>query len=190
MTLKVHTASVTSEEFDTFVALPENRDRRLEHINGEIVELVSSGLSSQAAARLLSAFEAFVFEHDLGWVTGADGGYIVAGEKYMPDCAFVSIARQSQPNTAAWNPLAPDLAVEVVSPTDRPDQVASKINTYLAANVVVVAVYVDTETIHIHRPGAQTVTLRRGDILRLEDVLPGFEIAVDRIFGYKSAADK
>ncbi|MEJ5197516.1 MAG: SdrD B-like domain-containing protein, partial [Anaerolineae bacterium] len=49
-------------------------------------------------------------------VTGADGGYRVGDERYIPDVAFVSQSRQPAPSRDAYNAIAPDLAVEVLSP--------------------------------------------------------------------------
>src|SRR5262245_61677573 len=122
---------VSVEEFERIAALPRNAHKRLEFIGGEIVEVVSSSDASEIAAQILIEIGNHVKAHDLGRVTGADGGYKVSGEDYIPDAAFISSARQPKRPHVAWNPLAPDLAVEVVSPTDKTKEIAVKVANYI-----------------------------------------------------------
>src|SRR5258708_32857327 len=110
---------VTVEEFEKIAALPENRDKRLEYIGGEIVEVVSNSLSSRITARILARISIHVETNNLGYVTDSQGGYRVSAEDYIPDVGFISKARHSKGPRETWIPYAPDLAVEVVSPTDR-----------------------------------------------------------------------
>ena len=105
--LQMVVQKVTSEEFDGFVTLPENRDRLFELIGGEIVEVVSNGKSSRWGMKIGARITLFVEQHDLGYVTGADGGYVVSGEKYIPDVAFVSKRRRRNPPTRLTIPLRP-----------------------------------------------------------------------------------
>lgn len=119
---------VPVEEFDRFVLLPENAERMFEYIGGEIVEAVSSNYSSEIGARFLIVIGMFVLSNDLGRVTGADGGYQVSGERYIPDVAFVSKAKQPEP---------PDLAVEVLLPTNDADDMRIKVVNYLRVGTVV-----------------------------------------------------
>src|SRR5688572_27367561 len=128
---------VSIEEFEKIAALPENADRHLEYIGGEIVEVVSNNLSSRIALRIGGKISNFVEAQNLGYVTGADGGYKVSGEDYIPDVGFLSKARHPKPPVDSWVPLAPDLAVEVVSPTDRAQNISVKLANYLAAGTVV-----------------------------------------------------
>lgn len=58
----------------------------------------------------------FALPRNLGEMTGADGGYTIGGEQYIPDCAFVSYLRQPASTTEAYPAIAPDLVVEVLSP--------------------------------------------------------------------------
>ncbi len=75
--------------------------------------------------------------HIKGHITGADGGYIVKGERYIPDIGFISVERQPESSHDTYNPVHPDLAVEVVSPTDGERNLAIKIANYVAAGTVV-----------------------------------------------------
>src|SRR5579859_4190624 len=127
---------VSIEEFERIAALPENAHKRLEFIGGEIVEVVSNTDASEIAIRIAARISFYVETHTLGRVTGADGGYKVSGENYIPDVGFISKARQPQRPHTSWNPLAPDLAVEVVSPTDRVQDIADKVANYLLAGTL------------------------------------------------------
>src|SRR5579859_1699904 len=142
MAIQTH-VRVSVEEFEKIAALPENKDRRLEYIGGEIVEVVSNSLSSRIAARILIRVGSYVEAHDLGYVTDAQGGYRVSGEDYMPDVGFISKAEHPTGPRETWVPYAPDLAVEVVSPSDRKSEIADKVANYLVAGTCVWYFYPD-----------------------------------------------
>lgn len=179
----VHThIRVSIEEFEKIAALPENADRRLEYIGGEIVEVVSSSEASEIAMRIAIKIGNHVEAHQLGRVTGADGGYKVSGEDYIPDVAFISNVRQPKRPNVAWNPLAPDLAVEVVSPTDRPTVIADKVANYPLAGTLLWYVFPDDKQVKVYAPGQPAKTLGIDDVLDGGKVLPGFKLAVKDIF--------
>jgi Uma2 family endonuclease len=173
---------VSIEEFEKIAALPENADRRLEYIGGEIVEVVSSSEASEIAMRIAIKIGNHVEAHQLGRVTGADGGYKVSGEDYIPDVAFISNVRQPKRPNVAWNPLAPDLAVEVVSPTDRPTVIADKVANYPLAGTLLWYVFPDDKQVKVYAPGQPAKTLGIDDVLDGGKVLPGFKLAVKDIF--------
>ncbi|MDZ4768636.1 MAG: Uma2 family endonuclease [Chloroflexota bacterium] len=173
---------MTAEQFDDYVLLPENSDRRLEWHDGEIIELVSNGKSSRTAFHLGNKLGIYVYAHRSGVLTGADGGYWVNGEKYIPDAAYLSYARQPIPASVAYNPLAPDLAIEVISPTDKPLTIARKIQNYMAAGTVVWLVDPQDRVLNVHRPGKKIITLTADDTLDGGDLLPGFTAPLADIF--------
>jgi len=178
----LQTQYVTEEEFDRFVMLPENRDRNFEYIAGEIVEVVSNSKSSSIGGRLIGRVSVHVEDNDLGRVTGADGGYVIFGERYIPDAAFISYKKQPVDPEVAYNPVAPDLAIEVLSPGNTETEMTRKIGNYLVAGTVVwVADYV-TKTIDVYTPNQPRKTLRLGDFLEGGDVLPNFRLALAQIF--------
>jgi Uma2 family endonuclease len=173
---------ITAEEFDHIATLPENLDKRLEFIGGEIVELVSDTYASEIAYTLGSEIKAFAKRNKLGRVTGADGGYYVGRDRYIPDVGFISFARQPERVRAAYNPLAPDLVVEVVSPTDIAKTTLEKVANYLAVGTVVWLVYPDEQEIQVFEPGSTVKTLSIDDTLEGGKVLPNFKLAVKDIF--------
>lgn len=104
----------------------------------------SGGEASRMSLRLGAALLEFVEAHDLGAVTGADGEYDLtqpgdAGETALaPDAAFVRADRMpaqlSPEYKKAWR-LAPDLVVEVVSPSQFRPEMAAKAKLYLKAGM-------------------------------------------------------
>jgi Uma2 family endonuclease len=91
--------------------------------------------------------------------------------------------RCSRRSFARVFPGAPDLAVEVVSPSNAPAAIHAKVADYLAAGTRLVWV-VDTEEdkIDVYRTLLAPRTTARGETLSGEDVVPGFEAAVDEVF--------
>lgn len=174
--------TVTGREFDEFVMLPENADRMFELIGGEIVEVVSNGKSSRIGMKVGARITIFVDEHGLGYVTGADGGYRVSGERYIPDAAFVSKQRQPQPSNEAYNPIAPDLAVEVLSPSNTDTEMRIKVVNYLRAGTTLWVVDADKKQVEIYSPKHPPKTVGVDGVLDGGDVLPGFTLPVREIF--------
>lgn len=176
------TQHLTVEEFDNVVLQPENRDRMLEYVGGEIIEVVSNNYSSEVAASILTEIGGFVKKNKLGRVTGADGGYRVSGERYIPDVAFVSKARQPEPSYEAYNPIAPDLAVEVLSPGNTHHEMRVKTVNYLRAGTTLWIVDPELKRVEVYRPDYAPVTLEIGDTLGSVAALPGFTLPVRDIF--------
>ena len=80
-------------------------------------------------------------------------------------------------------PRPPDLAVEVLSPDDRPGYVREKVAEWLEAGTLVVWV-VDprTRTVTIHEAGERAVVFGESEVLSGDDLLPGFELPVRDVF--------
>jgi Uma2 family endonuclease len=160
--------TMTVEQFEVWVNRPENVEHDYEFIGGEIVSAVTHPLASKIAARFARYIGTYVDDNELGHVTGADGGYLVGNERYMPDVGYISFDRQPVlQSEEGYIPNAPDLAVEVASPNDTPRQITIKISNYLAAGTVVWVVYPDTQEVQVHAPG-QTV-----QVLTTKDTLHG-----------------
>jgi Uma2 family endonuclease len=172
----------TTEEFDRFVTLPENADRLFEYCAGEVVEVVSNNYSSEIAMLIGAMLVLFVKKERLGHVTGADGGYVVAGQRFIPDVAFISSSRQPHPSREAYNPSPPDLAVEVLSPSDDSANLRMKVVSYLKAGTVVWVVDPDKKQVEIYAPDQLPKTANLDDTLAGGDVLPGFTLPVKDIF--------
>jgi Uma2 family endonuclease len=178
----IETRHMTVEEFDRWVLLPENADRSYEYILGEVVEVVSNNYSSQIGILVGGLLAVHVNQNRLGFVTGADGGYMVMGERYIPDAAFISKTRQSKPSRAAYNPLSPDLVIEVLSPTNDDEQMRVKIANYLAAGAVVWLFDPDKQQVEVYILRQKVLRIGKEGVLDGGDILPGFQIALKDVF--------
>lgn len=100
-----------------------------------------------------------------------------------PDVAFVAPEQlRGEELPTGWIEGGPDLAVEVVSPSDTVRGLREKAEEYLAAGTRLVWI-VDAEgrTVEEHRPGAPPRLFAAGDVLEGRDVLPGFTVAVEEL---------
>src|SRR5439155_20989115 len=113
------THRLTIAEFLTFCELPENAHKRFELINGVPVEMPpSSQRNTVLAIRIARLIGNHVDANDLGYVTGADGGYELGPhDTRLPNVGFIAKARAGK-LTGVTFPVAPDLAVEVISPSE------------------------------------------------------------------------
>jgi len=180
--MAVQSHRVTVEEFDQFISQPENDGRRFEYIEGEIVEVVSNNYCSLLAIRIAGRILNYVESKNLGYITGADGGYQIGNHRYLPDVAFISKKKQPEPSHETFNTNPPDLAVEVLSPTDKPGKVRTKIANYLAVGTAVWIVDPEEKEIEVYIPYKTAQALRLGDVLDGGDVLPGFKLPLKDIF--------
>lgn len=126
----------------------------------------------------------FVREHSLGRVYDQSGFVLERGPDtfFGPDLAFVRRERLPA-DLDAWPELAPDLVVEVVSPSQSGPSIEEKVALYLAVGVLLVWV-VDPRrrTVHVCRADGSDVLLTEQDELDGEDVLPGFGLPVAQLF--------
>jgi Uma2 family endonuclease len=114
----------TVEEFEKFVDLPENAQKYFEYIAGEMVEKLPRPYAAAIAARV-SGYLSLVLKNT-GHLTSVRGGYIVDGERYAPDVAFIRKSKQAHLAERGYNPAPPDLAVEVLSPSNDPGDMRIK----------------------------------------------------------------
>jgi Uma2 family endonuclease len=101
-----------------------------------------------------------------------------------PDVAFVRAERIAEARlpTGFW-PGAPDLAVEVLSPSDTADEVGEKVAEYLRAGTeLVVLVYPRTRPVGLFRPDSTARFLTEDETLALGEPLPGFTCRVADLF--------
>lgn len=174
---------LSAAEFEALARQPANQGRRLEFIQGEIIEVVSSWEPAELAGLFLGFILLFVRANRLGKVTGADGGYAVGDERVIPDVGFVRGERlPASLKGIVWFPGAPDLAVEVLSPSDRPQEMRLKLTNYLAAGTTVWVVDPELATVEVHTPGQAAQLVRAGETLTGGAVLPGFVLPLREIF--------
>jgi Uma2 family endonuclease len=166
----------TDEEL---MALPD--DGKYELVDGELLHLSPAGARhGDVVAELLARMRLFVKERRIGRVFDGQTGFrLPDGNLRSPDISFVAAARLPGDVPAGFLHVAPDLAVEVLSPTDRAGDLAHKVGEYLAVGVRLLWV-VDPEkgTAVVYRPGAPPRTVREDGALDGADVIPGFSCSL------------
>lgn len=100
------------------------------------------------------------------------------------DLMFISHERYARWGSATYLDVAPELVVEVMSPTDRRSDVLDKVRDYLSAGVDRVWV-VDPklQCVLAYRTLTDVQRFEMGDVLADEELLPGFRVAVADLFG-------
>ena len=161
-------------------------NKRTELVCGVLVVREPAGYQhGEVAMRLAVAIFAHVEAHGLGRVFAAETGFTLTRNPdtvRAPDVAFVSTARLPDPPPRGFAELAPDLAVEVLSPDDRPGEVLAKVGDWLDAGARVVWVVDPIRVIaRVYRADGSESILGETDALRGEDVLPGFEYQLSAI---------
>ncbi len=105
-----------------------------------------------------------------------------------PEVLFLSHERDARgKRREGFLEIAPELTVEIRSPTDRPGEGQRKLGEYFAAGVRQVwMIDPATRTVQVHDSGGEPLSLARGAVLTggevLQEVLPGFKLPVDDIF--------
>jgi len=172
---------------EDFWQLPDDGQKH-ELVAGELTQMPPSGfLHGTVAGNFARLLGEYVAKYDVGVISVAEAGYTLRQNPdtvRAPDVAFVSkerILAHGKPEKF-WEG-APDLAVEVVSPNDRFDDVLGKVQEYLAAGARLVWVALPrTKSIMVYHPNGVIKILQEGDDLQGEDVLPGFVCLVQKIF--------
>ena len=160
---------------------------RCELVLGELVMMSPAGFDhSRIALALGAALRNFVKPRGLGVVAGADGGFQIHDNPdtvRVPDVAYVRAERVPAAPPRGFFQGPPDLAVEVISPTDRFSEVTAKVEEWLAAGCREVWV-VDPQarTVSVCLTGTEITILAEGDLLTGGDLLPGFELPVAEVF--------
>ncbi len=160
-------------------------DYQYELHSGTIVKMApSSMMPSVIAARMLGQLARHLANHDSGFLTGADGAYVLSGDTtFAPDVGYISYARQPELLERGFVPQAPELAVEVLSPTDKLDDIRRKATTYLQHGTRLVwLVFPVSQTVEIYQPDTDPQTLTLSDTLSGAPVLPGFQLRLRELF--------
>ncbi|MHC4134084.1 MAG: Uma2 family endonuclease [Planctomycetota bacterium] len=159
---------------------------RCELVRGELRMMIPPSFQhGRSTIKLTGPILNHVEAHGLGTVAAAETGFLLSRDPdtvRAPDIAFVRAARGPGPDRGYF-PGAPDLAVEVLSPDDRPGHVREKVAEWIEAGARAVWV-VDprTRTVTVRTPPGDPRVLQETDTLGGGDVLPGFTLAVREIF--------
>lgn len=172
----------TVEEFEQIADSPENKDRLLELIDGEIVEKMPTEEHGVVVTNLILKLAGFVNEGKLGRV-GTEVRHRSPSNNRnarLPDVSFNSAKRPLVKKGSV--PEMPDLAVEVQSPDDTIKEMRESARFYLAhGSKVVWLVFPMQRIIEVYTSGEESI-LTENDTLTGGDVLPGFSLAVADVF--------
>lgn len=160
---------------------------RCELVQGELVMMTPAGYEhGRVIGRLAWRLGGFVEQNELGEVSGAETGFQIRHAPdtvRAPDLAFVRAQRLPRSSLLGYFQGAPDLAVEVLSPHDRATEVLSKVYDWLDAGCRAVWVIdPQTRTVTVYHSRERIVALRDMDVLRDEELIPGFSVAVSDVF--------
>jgi Uma2 family endonuclease len=167
----------------------EYAEKRLELIEGELIEMSPAGGKHGGLASQMDRLVGnHVDDNDLGYVTAAETGYTLFKNPdgkdtvLAPDVGFVRKDRLPEGLPDGYVPLAPDLAVEVVSPNDSAAEIHNKVMKYLKYGTRLVWVlYFDTESaVAYNASGAQVIDVE--GTLDGGDVVPGLKIPMRKLF--------
>jgi len=167
-----------------------------ELIDGELNEKNVGAISSQVGLKLGGRLDAWALAGDRGEVFGADTGFQCFDDDpkrvRKPDVSFVSRERMAPEDVPEGHVLiAPDLAVEVVSPHDTVYEIESKVREYLAAGVRLVwLINPDSRSARVHRGDGSITGIAEDGTLQGEDVLPGFACRLGDVLPVRRARAK
>ena len=161
---------------------------RYELVKGELKKMAPAGSEhGDLAMRIGWRLAQHVENHKLGKTFASETGFQIASNPdsvRAPDLAFVSEKRVEEAGEViGYWPGAPDLAVEVISPTDRYTAVQAKVLDWLDAGTLMVAVVNPRQqTVTVYRSRTDITILTGNDIMDGQDVVPGWTLAIRELF--------
>lgn len=185
---------------DEFYAVAGRKNDRFELVRGEVRPTrPTSGGHGTVSMNLVGRLWLYVDQHELGQVFGDNVGFVLPLPPEMarrsldgelrdtvrsPDAAFVRRERIPAGGFGeGWVRLAPDFAVEVLSPDETATETDEKLEDYRAAGTALLwVVHPGRRRVTVHAAHAPTRWVHSGDTLDGGDVIPGFTIAVDVLF--------
>ena len=173
---------MTAEEFDSSPFAETH-----ELIRGELYPIMPAGTLHGIVTNRLSAYlTMFVIENNLGEVTAAETGFKLVNQSTVgADVAFVSNAKFAEFGVPdSFFPTAPDLAVEVVSPSNTSEEISTKVEDYLSSGSRLVwIVYPERKVVVVYRRNNTVSFLHENEELTGEDVIPDFRFPLEKLFG-------
>jgi len=161
-----------------------------ELIDGILVEKPMATYEALVAGMLLTFINNYLYDHDIGIALPGDGLLrLLPGRVRAPDVSFISWKRMPNQELGreAIASLAPDLAVEVLSPSNTEAEIGQKIQEYFGAGGKLVwIVDPNARTVRVYTSPRRSVLLTEDDTLDGRKVLPGFSLSVRQWFARAS----
>lgn len=184
----LETRTGIADQFMTGEALAELGDiGRCELVDGRIVMKSPTGwLHGDVEHRIGYSLGLFVDQNPIGRVLVGEVGIYTRRHPDTvrgADVIFISNERLAQTISKSYLDIAPELVVEVMSPDDRWTEVKQKLREYFALGVILVVVADPSDrTVAVYRSLTDVRIGTEGDMLTLEEVLPGFSIPISALY--------
>ena len=176
-------ATKTLLTLEQFEQLPDNGMRH-ELDEGELISMPSPfTLHGKVQARTTILLD-FAHQRSLGLVVTDTGFRLSHDTVRAPDVSFIRAERANGLELERRFEGAPDLAVEIISPSETAAEIAHKVRHYLHGGVEVVWVlYPRDRTIHVFESSHNAQILEAEEMLEAPTLLPGFSVRVSEFFG-------
>lgn len=171
---------------DELEQMPDDDSVQIELDEGELIRMPPAGMDhGDCEIEIAYVLKDYVKKHDLGKVYGAETGFKLSDDTVRaPDVAFVRKERLAAVHRKGFGKGAPDLAVEIFSPSDSVRQLMRKVKQYFAAGCHTVwIVYPERREIQVLEATGADRLLGAGDSLEAPELLPGFSAPIQPIFG-------
>jgi Uma2 family endonuclease len=170
---------------DELEQMPDDDSVQIELDEGELITVPPAGEEhGNIELGIGSDLRVFVRKHKLGRVYPGDTGFRLSRDTVRsPDVAFVRKERVESIRSQGFAKGAPDLAVEISSPSDSVRQLRRKVKQYLAAGCHTVWVfYPKRNQVDVYEASGAIRTLGEDEMLEAPDLLPGFAVKVADLF--------
>lgn len=163
-------------------------EKNFELVDGQLVELNMGFESSYVGTEITGYLRSHVRANRLGWVISSELGYqCFPGDPdkvRRPDASFIRADRlRASEMPKGYCKIAPDLAVEVISPNDLFSELSAKIGDYLSSGVRLIWVLDPVgRRAQVYRQAGGGALLAENDELSGEDVIPGFRCQLSELF--------
>jgi Uma2 family endonuclease len=175
-------ATKTLLTVEQFEQLPDDGTRH-ELDEGELIVMPSPfGQHGQIQGEMCSILRNFIRPRSLGLIFVETGFRLSHDTVRGPDVSFIRAERASGLDLKKRFECAPDLAIEIISPSETATEIAHKVRQYLQAGSAVWVVYPDDRTVHVFETSKNARVLEADDLLEAPTLLPGFSIRVSELF--------
>ncbi len=162
----------------------DHLDYQLELVDGKIIVMRPSDIvSSEIGAELISLLRNWVKPRRLGRVFDSSGGFILPDSNLCaPNVSFVSAERLKR-SKRYFAEMVPDLTVEIKSQSNRIKPLQEKIQSFLELGARVgILIDPDKQSVTVYRSTTEPVVLTDGDILRIPELFPGWEVPISELW--------
>jgi Uma2 family endonuclease len=170
--------------WQAFEQLPDGDGFHREVVEGELIVLPRA--KSRHALRMIAIAEALLPLKQRGWIVLVEAGYKLAENPptwIQPDVSVLSSERARATCGDEYFAGSPELAVDVVSPSETARDLNRKIDALLAGGCLAVwVIYPEEEEVRVFLPGGASRTRRMSESLRIPELLPDWELPVAELF--------